>query len=314
MTTSHIDPEVKSLFDNYVESLQFGSSDEIHLARRAWFMRFPTDRGNGSGGGAQEKSQIDVIRTGKLFSDIASGSGQLTLATVLATEGGMRSATEGEIKDALYFWSGSTDLMLPNAKYNHLDWMSTERRNWAQRDGIHGWRLTINGKNGISSEALRVVEAYRQSRVVAQRGSVADDIAEICSQEISETVREQLINARIGQGKFRKDLLQCWNGRCAVTGIAVVETIRASHIKPWRDSTNEERLDPHNGLPLLATLDALFDGGLITFDSDGKMLVSSILTDEEREKLSLDGLRLTNKPHQKTCEYLSYHSQERFWQ
>jgi hypothetical protein len=56
-----------------------------------------------------------------------------------------------------------------------------------------------------------------------------------------------------------------WEKRCTVTCCATLETIRASHIKPWWMATNEERLDPGNGLPLVATVDTLFDAGLITF-------------------------------------------------
>lgn len=60
---------------------------------------------------------------------------------------------------------------------------------------------------------------------------------------LTPTEKTQLINARVGQGRFRADLEQHWNGRCAVTGCAILATLRASHIKPWRDSSNAERLN-----------------------------------------------------------------------
>lgn len=141
--------------------------------------------------------------------------------------------------------------------------------------------------------------------------SVESDIAAI-PPDIPETVRQALINARKGQGKFRRDLLDIWGSRCAVTGSATNAAIRASHIKPWKDSTNEERLDPRNGLPLIATLDALFDKGLITFNSDAKMCVSSKLSKSEQELLGLSSLRLTKKLHPKTQEFLSFHFKNRF--
>ena len=58
------------------------------------------------------------------------------------------------------------------------------------------------------------------------------------------TERDALIRSRIGQGRFRYDLLEMWEGRCCITGLDIDALLRASHIKPWRDSNNAERLDP----------------------------------------------------------------------
>lgn len=38
----------------------------------------------------------------------------------------------------------------------------------------------------------------------------------------------------------------------------------ASHVKPWRDSTNQERTDPRNGVAACPVHDAAFDAGLLT--------------------------------------------------
>lgn len=54
---------------------------------------------------------------------------------------------------------------------------------------------------------------------------------------------------------------QRWNGLCALTGCAISEILRACHIKPWKKSSNPERLNPANGFLLIAHVDALFDGG-----------------------------------------------------
>ena len=78
------------------------------------------------------------------------------------------------------------------------------------------------------------------------------------------TERDALIRSRIGQGRFRYDLLEMWEGRCCITGLDIDALLRASHIKPWRDSNNAERLDPYNGLLLSPGYDAAFDKGLIT--------------------------------------------------
>jgi hypothetical protein len=103
---------------------------------------------------------------------------------------------------------------------------------------------------------------------------------------VSKTTRQALIDARVGQGLFRQALIEEMGG-CAVTGCQRLEALRASHIKPWRDSSNAERLDPNNGLLLLGTLDALFDAGLITFAADGRLNCSKELTKSERQQLGL---------------------------
>ncbi len=123
----------------------------------------------------------------------------------------------------------------------------------------------------------------------------------------TKTDQETLIQARLGQGKFRQAVLELWEARCAVTRISTREVIRASHIKPWADSSDEERLDPCNGLPLVANLEALFDAGLITFSNSGVLQVSSQLPANERTKLRLSKLRLAKRPPSQTAEYLNYH-------
>lgn len=95
---------------------------------------------------------------------------------------------------------------------------------------------------------------------------------------LASTEREQVTKARVGQGQFREHLLQLWKG-CAVTGVDRADLVRASHIKPWRMSSNEERLDPHNGLLLLPQYDHLFDAGYISFDDDGHLLESPVIAE-----------------------------------
>lgn len=92
------------------------------------------------------------------------------------------------------------------------------------------------------------------------------------------TEAERLVVQRVGQSLFRNALLDYWQGRCCVTGLDVPELLRASHIRPWAQcDTDEQRLDVFNGLLLAPHLDALFDGGWISFDEGGALLVSEAL-------------------------------------
>ena len=116
----------------------------------------------------------------------------------------------------------------------------------------------------------------------------------------------------MGQDVFRKKLDERWHGRCAVTGISAREVLRASHIKPWMDSTDEERMDPNNGLLLSANLDALFDKGLITFNPDGRILLSGKLTADDREKLVLTESMSLKQRTPEQDKYMEYHREKIF--
>lgn len=103
------------------------------------------------------------------------------------------------------------------------------------------------------------------------------------------TEAERLVVQRVGQNLFRDGLLDLWEGRCAATGLAVPELLRASHIKPWADcATDAERLDVYNGILLAPHLDAAFDRGFITVQDDGAIVVSDALDDVDRALLGLD--------------------------
>ena len=105
--------------------------------------------------------------------------------------------------------------------------------------------------------------------------------------EIGDTEREATVRQRIGQSLFRQGLMTLWGGRCAVTGLAVPELLRASHAKPWAVATDIERLDVFNGLLLAAHLDAAFDAGLITVQHDGVVLASTTLPADAAHLLGL---------------------------
>ncbi len=102
------------------------------------------------------------------------------------------------------------------------------------------------------------------------------------------TEAERLVVQRVGQDVFRTALMDYWAGACAVLGVTEPRLLRASHIKPWSECTSDaERLDVYNGLLLSAHLDAAFDAFLISFDDDGRILVSSSLTEPDRSALGI---------------------------
>lgn len=102
------------------------------------------------------------------------------------------------------------------------------------------------------------------------------------------TQREVLGLARIGQGQFRLDCDYLWRGRCALSKIGIPELLRASHIKAWHEADDRERLDPYNGLLLAAHVDALFDRHLISFDDDGRILLSPRVKPQDLKAMGID--------------------------
>jgi putative restriction endonuclease len=110
---------------------------------------------------------------------------------------------------------------------------------------------------------------------------------------IPETTRQAVVLARRGQGLFKERVMQIERA-CRITGVTRVEHLRASHCKPWRDATNEERLDGENGLLLTPNADHLFDRGFIGFDDNGDVLISPVAHKDSLVRLGLDPGRKIN--------------------
>lgn len=106
--------------------------------------------------------------------------------------------------------------------------------------------------------------------------------------KITETEREAIVTARVGQGIFRESLMKKYDGRCIVTGVDDKRILIASHIRPWAVSTNEQRLSAENGLLLSPLYDKLFDVGLITFSEDGEIICSKTLENRNVDLLKID--------------------------
>lgn len=93
---------------------------------------------------------------------------------------------------------------------------------------------------------------------------------------IGPTETRATVKARRGQEYFRQAVLNNYEGRCGVTGLAVRELLIASHILPW-GKYETERLNVRNGIALSRLHDAAFDNGLITFDLDLRLKLSGRL-------------------------------------
>ena len=154
---------------------------------------------------------------------------------------------------------------------------------------------------GMYSSALNwycdYIEEWYQSDITA-------DIEDIYQQPaVNKTVRESLVATRLGQGKFREGLISYW-GQCAATGYKQHNMLIASHIKPWRASTNQERLDSFNGFLFIPNLDKAFDKNFISFKATGEILISTELEEPHRLGINASIKVALAEQHQ---GYLEYH-------
>lgn len=128
---------------------------------------------------------------------------------------------------------------------------------------------------------------------------------------ISETESEMKTKIRLGQQKFRRELMPLWEHKCALCDINLSELLRASHSKPWKDGTNIERIDPYNGILLCCNHDALYDKGLITIDIKGKLHVSTKIKTEDYLLYGLDK-NIQVKTYSQNKVYFNWHRKNIF--
>ena len=132
----------------------------------------------------------------------------------------------------------------------------------------------------ISGDDLDIWEHRLEERVTA-------DIS------VTDTEREAIIRARRGQGLFKQRVMEI-EARCRITGVNNPIHLVASHCKPWRDSTNEERLDGENGPLLTPSIDHLFDRGFIGFENSGNLIISPVAHRPSLERMGIETRRVVN--------------------
>lgn len=154
-------------------------------------------------------------------------------------------------------------------------------------------------KNGIDIDAFQI-----------NNNLTIEDIEENFK-NIETTEKETIVKSRIGQDKLRKELLkhkQC----CELCGLELEDVLVASHIKPWSESTNDEKLDLENVLLLCPMHDKLFDKGYISFDNNGKIIISNELSEETQALLNIHDESYIGLVSEKKSEFLKYHRQNIF--
>lgn len=183
--------------------------------------------------------------------------------------------------------------------------IENEREVLGARDKYNTIRDLTNFRSALRKFRQFVLDDYCQLQATA----VQNEVKKVeRSASLSKTERDAIIKARIGQGLFRQRLIDHWGG-CSISGFGMFDCLVASHIKPWKDSSNEERLSVFNGLLLQPNYDKLFDKGYISFDGGGKIIYSRFFPDSERKLLGMDDhvhLLHVETQHQ---VFLKYHNE-----
>jgi hypothetical protein len=158
--------------------------------------------------------------------------------------------------------------------------------------------------SGLIGQEARVLMTRPETVSVSLRnGVVVNDDLDVWEHRLEQQVesdasvpdtdREAIVRARCGQGLFKQRVMLL-ERRCRVTGVNNLIHLLASHCKPWRDSSNEERLNGENGLLLTPSIDHLFDRGFIGFENSGELIISPVAHRPSLQRMGIETERLVN--------------------
>jgi hypothetical protein len=168
----------------------------------------------------------------------------------------------------------------------------------------------------IASDRPNLNEKYKRKKLsefYIQNVDIQEEIYEGLEYdlELSKTEQEAIVKVRKMQHKFRKEVHSKW-GCCSVTSCQNSAMLQASHIKPWKNSKNRERLDPDNGLLLIPNLHIAFDAGLISFSDDGSIQISRSLSIEDQAILGIKPNLKIRTTDPELLKNLQYHRENIF--
>jgi putative restriction endonuclease len=182
-------------------------------------------------------------------------------------------------------------------------------------DGLQGVYLTTVPETLANALISLMGQQYFDALAVLSGFPNAPDFEEpddsAFAPEMGPTFRDQLIKARRGQGVFRSNFLLT-EERCRVTGVSDPKHLRASHIKPWRDSNDSERLSGVNGLLLSPHVDHLFDQGYISFSNNQELLVVPEVRMNLLDRWGIDAGTRVGEFNRDQQSFLEYHRIEIF--
>ena len=187
------------------------------------------------------------------------------------------------IEGSTLFWTGQNSIKaveknLQNGSHDTFIFAQERRKTPYVYYGraIHT-RVMLSWEPGIPSHVVFELVEYAEVLARQKRNAYLSEPEPeygLITERNKATDRQVFSTVRTAQTEYRKGVLSLWEGQCAVTQVDNQGWLIASHIKPWRESTNQERRDPRNSLLLTPNYDKLFDRGVISFSpKDGKIIL-----------------------------------------
>lgn len=186
-----------------------------------------------------------------------------------------------------------------------VEWKKTvpELADWTNQM-VLDFCLWLNRKNIITNK-----EELCNKAVIEEAQKIEEEISSL---NVDGASKKAIINVRVNQGIFRDKLLKRYN-QCCLCGVENHTLLIASHIKPWVESEPKEKLDVDNGFLMCPNHDKLFDKGYITFDDDGKIIISERLTENDRVFLNVNSrMHIHIELTERNKKYLKFHRENVF--
>ena len=176
---------------------------------------------------------------------------------------------------------------------------------------------------------LSIISSDLEKKTILLRGKLCDTIPtssaneeSLASDDISrieegfESIKggeekEALVKQRLHHIAYRKNLISKY-GDCCLCHIKDEHLLTASHIKPWTGcDSGEEKTDPNNGLLLCPNHDRLFDRGYISFDENGRIMISDALNKDDQIKMNVrPNMTIVMTPE--INNYMAYHRENKY--
>lgn len=216
-----------------------------------------------------------------------------------------------EVGDIVYLYETKKDKFIRFkcvvTSVNNAYTVTDERRfgGWALNEPIFNFTVSLDyeftkpitfkelSEHGISRKRINITKSERfpevfeflsECEIMDRESKSVQPDPELVPLLGEERIGE--VKQRIHQTDFRDKLIKRY-GKCSVCGNDEICLLSASHIKPWRNSDAKEKVDINNGLLLCPAHDKCFDLGLISFDHNGKIMISSKLSKENRKLLNI---------------------------
>lgn len=328
--TSGLPIEQRTLDINY-PVVMTKVEDHLSLRRRLGAAQEPIGQSPGARGGNRNKRiRMHIRSSGVTPSQFLNGlmplDGEFRLGTsVNATDviNQIHTLTKKEIQEALDEWSRDGrdaffahhkvhsafkyKIAVDDAEFDAKAIVVGALRN--SRPQLGEFKTAIfNGNAQTIAQPLRRL-GFDVLDMEIDEIEVEDDRhqRELLNRELVGPVeRHQLVKSRRGQGVFR-DNVESREPKCRITGVSNPRYLRASHIKPWRKSSDIEKIDGNNGLMLAPHVDFLFDRGFISFEDDGTLIVSTQIEDGALESWGMPTVMNVGVFSPEQAVYLKFH-------